>query len=98
MRSKDCKLMGTSPKCLSPTIEVKVEGGIGGSGNLNIKGQIEKPEKKPRWLRPWKAMDGMQIQNCGAPKIIPERHYHHQGFRNPKREFTQDGCQKATER
>jgi len=43
MRGKDCKLMGTSPKCLSPTIEVKVEGGIGG-GNLNIKGQIEKPE------------------------------------------------------
>ena len=46
LRSNDCKLMGTSPKCLSSTIEVKVEGGIGGSGNLNIKGQIEKPENQ----------------------------------------------------
>ena len=46
--------MGTSPKCLRLTIEVKVEGGIGGSGNLNIKGhgwdakcnQTENREKK----------------------------------------------------
>jgi len=32
--------MGTSPKCLCLTIEIKVDGGIGGSGNLNIKGSI----------------------------------------------------------